>query len=179
MCPYSAHGSKSAGKQEPWAPLRRREIEAQVVSVTCSWSCGPGPAPGPGFQEGILLASWFASQPFLWKGARAQEQSKPQIPSKATGIPVLEPTGFFICIPLSGAREGHRRDPSRLWHQHSLKTGWGQLATHPSRKHPLLHHPSPPPPWACLRRQDFSSSLYTPPTLAESKLKSEDHRNWS
>ena len=66
---------ESTDTQEPLAPLRRREIEAQEGSGTCSWSRGPAPAPDPSsaevpaFREGILC-------PHTWLGARAQEQSQ-------------------------------------------------------------------------------------------------------
>lgn len=73
--PYLALLSKSADKQEPLAPHCRREIEAQEVSVTCSWSRGHVPAPGPGSGGKSQLLEESSCPP--WSSPSSSQSQRP------------------------------------------------------------------------------------------------------
>lgn len=122
----------------------RRNPLVLVIQVLAPYALGARThePSQPGWRRGARESSIFSRDTAPNSQLRSQTFRCPEgIPGKATGIPVLEPTGLFIYVAWSGAREGHGRDRSRSWRQHSPRTRGDQGAIHPSRKHPLLHPP--------------------------------------
>lgn len=138
--PYLALLSKSADKQEPLAPHCRREIEAQEVSVTCSWSRGHVPAPGPGSGGKSQLLEESSCPP--WSGpsssrARGQdtEQSQPRSGEGKSRVQHLPPghcteqpdVELDIQVPKRNSQQGHRNSCSQTsWAFHLCRLVWSQ-----------------------------------------------------